>query len=755
MNKTTTMRHVLLLLVTFFLCPSLFAQAYKITVKGKVTYEDGYEAIGTSVAEKGNPSNGTTADIDGNYSINVPSNATLTFSMVGCKTQDILVNERTEINIKLEDASYGITDDPIYYVYTTEMLNRDISTSKTFYAAMDKLGRPNSEESLLQGNLSGVYLNPSERANESNTYIRGGNSAIDGRVRYVVNGIPDAPFDPSATRNAFATKDVSSSSVFGTAAASGGVIHVSTTEYLPIIAVNTWMGIQKVCHLLPGKDKDLFEDHLQTGFVQHYDISLARSYEKSRFSITTSFDNVEGSIKSTRAENLTTTLKGGTNLFPWLSADQYIYYRHSKESFPTLIKDHYDIPRVSITKYKPEETIYSATSLESKATDWLKLKTTFTYKKTDNEYSYNDGNPYYTIFRRILWDNTATFDKQWDYHRLRALAGYTYNKREFKFPGNEGYNGDLITNDVLLRAAYNYRDATRSLTAVVRRSSTSENIEKGYAYFPSVSATWNISNEEFAYDLYNILRVLRLRASGGKIGSIGYDSWNEDPERYNYYTAILPPSNLKWQTTNQWNVGLDLFFNDTPLEINVNYFDKRTNNILQISSYGETWDYAKINNRGWEFETSYNFYINRYDHYFALKANMTLYNSSVDKNEDFFLPAGEYLAPDNFYGFGVTYSWEKLRVSALLQGATNAKFKTRTYPQSYIESDYITLKSLNISLYDISLFKIMNSSSARAEFYVNAENLLTNLSSDINSEVSGYYNYPLCRMFSFGARLHF
>ncbi len=65
--------------------------------KGNVKDTTGEPIIGASVVEKGNTTNGTITDLDGNYSIKVPSKATLTISYIGMKTQDIAVKDKVKL----------------------------------------------------------------------------------------------------------------------------------------------------------------------------------------------------------------------------------------------------------------------------------------------------------------------------------------------------------------------------------------------------------------------------------------------------------------------------------------------------------------------------------------------------------------------------------------------------------------------------------------------------------------------------------
>src|SRR3569833_514515 len=89
---------VLVLFLCLFITPA-FAQ--NVTVKGKVTdAADNSALIGVTVNVKGT-TNGTQTDVNGNYSISAPSNATLVFSYIGYTTQSIALIGQTTINVPL------------------------------------------------------------------------------------------------------------------------------------------------------------------------------------------------------------------------------------------------------------------------------------------------------------------------------------------------------------------------------------------------------------------------------------------------------------------------------------------------------------------------------------------------------------------------------------------------------------------------------------------------------------------------------
>ena len=107
-NKMKNMRAALL----FFLVAviSLSVSAQNVAVTGTVTDKTGETVIGASVVEKGNAGNGTITDIDGNFSLNVPANATLVFSYVGMKSQEIALKGKTKVDIVMEDDAQALEE---------------------------------------------------------------------------------------------------------------------------------------------------------------------------------------------------------------------------------------------------------------------------------------------------------------------------------------------------------------------------------------------------------------------------------------------------------------------------------------------------------------------------------------------------------------------------------------------------------------------------------------------------------------------
>jgi TonB-linked SusC/RagA family outer membrane protein len=181
------------------------------------------------------------------------------------------------------------------------------------------------------------------------------------------------------------------------------------------------------------------------------------------------------------------------------------------------------------------------------------------------------------------------------------------------------------------------------LSGTVRRDGSSRfGVDNQFGIFPAVSAGWRISEEAFVHDNVSFLSDLKLRAGWGQTGnqdianfasraiyqsSLGtldpnfaydigtaYDIYGNDtnlPAGYRRVQQANP--NLKWETTNQTDVGVDFGFLGNKVTGSVDYFSKDTHDILVNLPYlgvvGEGGDKyvngASIKNTGWEFLLSY------------------------------------------------------------------------------------------------------------------------------------------------------
>lgn len=244
----------------------------------------------------------------------------------------------------------------------------------------------------------------------------------------------------------------------------------------------------------------------------------------------------------------------------------------------------------------------------------------------------------------VLLEYTMQYNKQInDDNNLNVLGGVTYQNfvnRRFganisNFPsdvlGTNNFGlGDTETDNTgsyksentllsyLARANYNFKDKYL-LTASIRADGSSRFGENNkYGYFPSFAFAWRLSNEEFVSDFFE---DLKLRASWGQTGNQEIGNYASQST----FTAAPPvvfgeslitgtnPSrianpDLKWETTEQFNVGLNASILDGKINATADYFIKNTKDMLMhvplppSTGFGsQLSNVGSMENRGFEF----------------------------------------------------------------------------------------------------------------------------------------------------------
>jgi len=213
-----------------------------ILIKGrvKINVNDALTpAPGVSVVEKGERRN-TITDGEGNFSIRVKKNATLVFSMLGFKTQEVLTSFKNELEIVLQEERSSLNE-VVVTGYTTQE-RREITGSVSQIKASDIEGSPiTTFEQALQGRMSGVNVTTATGVpgGAIKVEIRGQGSISAGNdPLYIVDGLPinttDAGnvtssnplsfLDPKEIESIEVLKDAAASSIYGAQAANGVVL---------------------------------------------------------------------------------------------------------------------------------------------------------------------------------------------------------------------------------------------------------------------------------------------------------------------------------------------------------------------------------------------------------------------------------------------------------------------------------------------------------------------------------------------------
>ena len=217
------------LLLMIFAALSLSVSAQTITLNGNVKDTTGEPIIGASIVEKGNTTNGTITDLDGNFSLKVPANATVVISYIGMKTQEIAIKGKSKIDVTLSDDAKAL-DEVVVIGYGTAK-RKDITGSVASVNSETLAAIPvASATEALQGKMAGVQITTTEGSPDAQMSIRvrgGGSITQSNEPLFIVDGFPvesisDIP--PTDIESIDVLKDASSTAIYGARGANGVII---------------------------------------------------------------------------------------------------------------------------------------------------------------------------------------------------------------------------------------------------------------------------------------------------------------------------------------------------------------------------------------------------------------------------------------------------------------------------------------------------------------------------------------------------
>jgi len=270
------------------------------------------------------------------------------------------------------------------------------------------------------------------------------------------------------------------------------------------------------------------------------------------------------------------------------------------------------------------------------------------------------------------WDNTLTYNTTFSGdHRLMALVGTSASKRSAnytKVQGDRFASDDLSYHDLggaaaieksvlgsdfynyslmsyLVRATYDYKN--RYMLTGTARYDGSSRFARGnqWGVFPSVSAAWVITNENFMKD-QTLFNQLKLRAGYGVVG-------NQDIGNYAFqtlYGSLVNNGNaliandgrrgnpdITWERQKQSNIGVDMSLLQSRLNITADFYYINNDNLLLDRSLATTVGYTKewqnvgrVNNKGMEFSVTGNV-IRTSDWNWTLSGNISFDRNKVTK----------------------------------------------------------------------------------------------------------------------------
>ena len=311
----------------------------KITVSGVVTDKTGETVIGASVRVKGQENMGTITDIDGKYQIlGVPANATLIFSYIGMKEQEVALNGRSTVNLMMEEDSQLIEE--VVVVGYGSAKKRDLTGSIVTVKAAEIASKPSTNPlASIQGKVAGVQvINTGRAGQDPEIRVRGTNSINGYTPLYVVDGLFTDNINYLNTADIESMeilKDPSSLAIFGVRGANGVII--ITTKKAKVgqtrVNINGSFGFKSVPNQIEMVDaagfKELYNEQLrnegnpefdftgwngntnwqdeifQTGFITNNNVSITGASEKHSFYLGAGYTYEQGNIKNEKYSKIT------------------------------------------------------------------------------------------------------------------------------------------------------------------------------------------------------------------------------------------------------------------------------------------------------------------------------------------------------------------------------------------------------------------------------------------------------------------
>ena len=314
----------------------------KITISGVVTDKTGETVIGASVRVKGQESKGSITDINGKYQIvDVASNATLIFSYIGMREQEIAVNGRSTINVKMEEDSQLI--DEVVVVGYGSAKKRDLTGSIVTVKEDEIASKPSTNPlASIQGKVAGVQVVNTGRAGQDpEIRVRGTNSINGFKPLYVVDGLFTDNINYLNTADIESMeilKDPSSLAIFGVRGANGVIIITTKRAKIgkTMVNINSSVGWKVIYDrvgvtnaeefkmlyneqlISQGSDPydytqwtgntDWQDEIFQTGFLTNNNVSITGATDKSKFYLGLGYVMEEGSIKTEKLNKFTVNL---------------------------------------------------------------------------------------------------------------------------------------------------------------------------------------------------------------------------------------------------------------------------------------------------------------------------------------------------------------------------------------------------------------------------------------------------------------
>ncbi len=493
-------------------------QGKKVT--GKVTDKSGIPLPGVAIVVKGTTT-GVITDASGNYSLNnIPENATLQFSFVGMKMEELAVKGNTTINVRLEEETIGIEE--VVAIGYGSMEKKQITSSITSLMVKDLpqgVGG-SSIATALQGKIGGLIMSGTASPNSDNTFqLRGMASINTSRAPLIViDGMPGGDIRTLVQEDIQSIdvlKDASAGAIYGTRA-TGGVILITTKQAKSgalkmsltsevlfkktfgkpnMLSAADYVATYGGAKNNDGYDTDWWDEALSDNPTSNRHVfTLQGGSEAARIYTTIMYDENRGVLRGDTRKDYSGRINGDFKVLDgWLDISSHLSYRQAKrnQNKPSI---------EGVMRANPTQSVYDPTS----TTGW-------------NVITQGDGTEMNNIAEAALstdegmdkWfrpdielklnikpvkglsyrQSGAYENRQWERHYYRSM----FTREEIK-AGRKGWaEMDFSKTELLNTDGY--------LSYINGFGNHSINAVAGYSYFEQNSDNFSAANGNFTNDL--------------------------------------------------------------------------------------------------------------------------------------------------------------------------------------------------------------------------------------------------------------
>ena len=360
MRKQTKQSHKRLMLSLLAVLGSVSLMAQNIKVHGVVKDQTGESVIGATVKQQGTGT-GTVTDFDGNFTLDVPANATLSISYIGFTPQTIAVSGQKELSIVMADDSQTLNE--VVVIGYGTMRKSDLTGAVGSLSQKDMEAPVTNIGQALQGKVSGLQVVDAGKPGDNvSIKIRGLGSINNCDPLVVIDGVPTDlglnSLNMADVERLDVLKDASATAIYGSRGANG-VVMITTKKgkegqsNLSFAANLSIQNVTNVPSFLNASQyaalsndmmnnagynanplwadpstvtggTDWVDELLRTGYVQNYTVSYSGGNEKSHYYVSGGLLNQTGTVRSVDYRRFTFQENADAEVTKWLKVSNNI-----------------------------------------------------------------------------------------------------------------------------------------------------------------------------------------------------------------------------------------------------------------------------------------------------------------------------------------------------------------------------------------------------------------------------------------------